>query len=519
MHDQDQPASHRVDLILPDQLSTELLAEAVAASARAGDTVLLEGALGAGKSTFARALLRAVADDAGLEVPSPTFTLVQTYDLPRLTVVHLDLYRIGDPAELDELGIDDLAAGRAAGGLVLVEWPDRAPGRFGGDMLELVLAVDPAEPGARRARLTGHGGWAGRLARMDMVGRVLERLGYGRWHRRFLQGDASARRYERLSEDGRTAILMDSAARPDPGIGAVPYSRVAHLAESVTPFVAMARALRARGISAPEIYAADLDAGVLVTEDLGREGVLDAAGRPIEARYATAVDLLSALHGMALPEVIEAGPGRPYRLPPYDHEAMLVEVSLLVDWFAPLATGAPLPPEAVERFRAVWDDLLFALDDPFGRPVWVLRDFHSPNLMWLPEREGIARVGVLDMQDAVMGPAAYDVASLVFDARVDIPDRMWRELYSRYVADRQIAEPGFDAEGFDRRFSILAAQRNTKILGIFARLALRDGKRGYLRHLPRIRTYLGHALSHPVLAALKLWYETYLPDDGGARTD
>jgi tRNA threonylcarbamoyl adenosine modification protein YjeE len=505
-HESTIPAGTAVRL--RSQAETERLAEAVAASARAGDHILLSGDLGAGKSTFARALIRAVADQSRLEVPSPTFTLVQDYDLPRLRVLHLDLYRIGDPRELDELGIDDLAPAA----LVVVEWSERAPGRFAGNVLEVSLALDPAAPQERTAWLRGEGSWTERLARLLEVREAIAAMGFGDWSRSFIQGDASSRRYERLGRDGQTAILMDAPARPDPGIGEVPYSRVAHLAESVTPFVAMATALRARGFSAPAILGADLAAGVLVTEDLGREGILDAEGRPLEDRYAAAIDLLSALHDMALPDLLEVPGARPYRLPAYDHAAMLVEVSLLLDWYVPLATGERLPQHAVTRFREIWDDLLFELDDASARPVWVLRDYHSPNLMWLPRRQGIARVGILDMQDAVMGPPAYDVASLVFDARVDIPDRMWRELYSRYVASRQIADAAFDAEAFDKRFAILAAQRNTKILGIFARLAERDGKRGYLRHIPRIRGYLAHALSHPVLGALRGWYETHLPD-------
>ncbi len=510
MHQHDPHAVRSTALRLHSESETERLAEAIAASARTGDVVLLSGDLGAGKSTFARALIRAVAGAPDLEVPSPTFTLMQGYDLPRLPVVHLDLYRITDPREIDELGIDDIAAGS----LLLVEWPERAPGRFAGDVLEVALRLDPAAPEERGVNLRGQGDWAVRLERLIEVREAIGALGFADWSRSFLQGDASSRRYERLTLGGRSLILMDSPTRPDPGIGEVPYSRVAHLAESVTPFVAMAAALRMRGFSAPEILGADLDTGVLVTEDLGSEGVLDPAGRPIEERYAAAIDLLSALHDMTLPDTLEVPGAPPYRLPAYDHAAMLVEVSLLLDWYAPLATGARLPQEAVDRFRRIWDDLLFELDDPFAGPVWVLRDYHSPNLMWLPGRDGTARVGILDMQDAVMGPPAYDVASLVFDARVDISDRMWRELYSRYVADRQISDPAFDAEGFDKRFAILAAQRNTKILGIFARLAERDGKRGYLRHIPRIRGYLDHALAHPVLAALRVWYETHLPDRG-----
>lgn len=504
----EQPAAE-LDLRLADEAATQRLAEAIGASAREGDAILLAGGLGSGKTAFARALIRAAADDPSLEVPSPTFTLVQTYEAGRLRIAHVDLYRIAGAAELEELGIDDLAGDH----LLLVEWPERAPGRFGGDRLEIRLAVDPDVPRARRIRVTGFGTWDARLRRLAAVCDSLDRLGYGHWHRRFLQGDASTRRYERVRSGNKRAILMDAPATPDPGTGPVPYSRIAHLAESVTPFVAVARELKARGFSTPDIYAADLDYGVLVIEDFGDATVLDGDGRPDIERYRAAVDVLAALHTIDLPQAAEAAPGVVHRLPRYDREAFLVEISLLVDWFAPFATGRRLSDAAVGAFRDIWDGLLFDFTDKVRHRTWVLRDYHSPNLMWLPERTGIARIGILDMQDAVVGPAAYDVASLVFDARVDVSDSMWRGLHARYVAARQVADRDFDAEGFDREFAILAAQRNTKILGIFARLNLRDGKPGYLRHIPRVSRYLDHALSHPVLAGLRLWYDTYLPSE------
>jgi aminoglycoside/choline kinase family phosphotransferase len=141
-------------------------------------------------------------------------------------------------------------------------------------------------------------------------------------------------------------------------------------------------------------------------------------------------------------------------------------------------------------------------------PTWVLRDYHSPNLLWLPDRSDIARIGVLDFQDALTGPAAYDVASLLQDARVDVPEAMEVTLLSRYVRARLHDDPDFDAAAFTRLYATLAAQRATKILGIFARLDRRDGKPQYLRHMPRIWNYLQRSLSHPTLASLRSWYTT-----------
>jgi aminoglycoside/choline kinase family phosphotransferase len=156
----------------------------------------------------------------------------------------------------------------------------------------------------------------------------------------------------------------------------------------------------------------------------------------------------------------------------------------------------------------LWRDALQpALDAP---PTWVLRDYHSPNIIWLPHREGIKRVGVIDFQDAMMGPAAYDVASLLQDARVDVPEALEIALLARYSRAR-LDEPGFDARSFTHLYALMAAQRASKILGIFARLDRRDGKPQYLRHLPRVWTYLQRALAHPALAPLAAWYRDNIP--------
>jgi len=144
-------------------------------------------------------------------------------------------------------------------------------------------------------------------------------------------------------------------------------------------------------------------------------------------------------------------------------------------------------------------------------PTWTLRDYHSPNLIWLPEREGLARIGIIDFQDCVLGHPAYDLASLGQDARVTVPDDLELKLLATYAQRRRAADPDFDMAGFVRAYSILAAQRATKIVGIFARLNQRDGKPGYLRHLPRVENYLRKSLRHPALAEIKAWSQANLP--------
>jgi aminoglycoside/choline kinase family phosphotransferase len=247
----------------------------------------------------------------------------------------------------------------------------------------------------------------------------------------------------------------------------------------------------------------------VILEDLGSELVV--AGEPpapVEERYEAAADLLAALHRLPMPELLPVEGDVTYTLPRYDLDAFLIEVELLIDWYLP-RLGVKLSGDKRDAYVELWHNALApALAAP---PVWVLRDFHSPNLLWLPQREGVARVGLLDFQDAVMGPAAYDLASLAQDARVDVPELLEIGLLSRYIRERLKDEPTFDAPAFAQIYATMAAQRASKILGIFARLDKRDGKPQYLRHMPRVWTYLQRALAHPALAPLAAWYRVNVP--------
>jgi N-acetylmuramate 1-kinase len=495
-------------VVLPDEQATLRLMVDIANALEPGDLLTLSGDLGAGKTTFARALIRYLAGDETIEVPSPTFTLMQVYELPRFPLVHADLYRLTGPAELAELGFDDLPEGA----VVVLEWPDRAAGYLPPDRLDVALTLAPKlKSEFRHARVTGYGAFAPRVDRVAGVRQFLSEAGMSDAQRSRMVGDASTRIYTRLTLGDRGAILMNSPKRPDgpPVRDGKPYSQIAHLAETVVPFVAMAKALRAEGLSTPEIYQADLEQGLLVIEDLGDERVVGGnPPAPIAERYETAVDVLLQLHDRIKPDVLPVAPHVEYRIPPYDVEALMIEVELLLDWYLP-RLGVQLPDDARAEFQALWREALQpAIEAP---PTWVLRDFHSPNLLWLAGRTDTARLGILDFQDAVLGPPAYDLASLLQDARVDVPEEMEVELLGRYVRRRRSADSEFDPAHFIRTYVALAAQRASKILGIFARLDMRDGKPIYLRHIPRVSAYLQRSLAHPSLPALNEWYNRHVP--------
>jgi len=496
------------EVLLPDLAATEQLGQRLASWFGKGSVITLSGDLGAGKTELARAIIRAFGGHRALDVPSPTFPIVISYEFPRGQVVHADLYRITGEDELDELGWDELADNA----LLLVEWADRAGERLPADRIDVALYLVPdVGPEARVAVLTGKGKALSRLARLHVAEGLIEASGFADAERVYLQGDASSRSYTRLVLPDRSAILMDSPSQPDgpPIQRGLPYSRLVHLAEDVKPFVAMDRALVAQGLSAPVIYAADLDAGLLVLEDLGRESVV--AGdppAPIRERYETAMGVLATLHTRPLPQTLHVAPRVERPLPLYDVAALLAETDLMLDWYLPWR-GVKLDGVVREEFHLLWRS---ALNPVLAEPqTWVLRDYHSPNLIWLPEREGLRRIGLIDFQDAVLGPAAYDVVSLAQDARVDVPEQLELHLVGLYAKARREADPTFDVRSFARSYAIMGAQRATKILGIFARLDRRDGKPHYLKHLPRIRRYLARCLGHQELGSLRGWYASVLP--------
>lgn len=322
--------------------------------------------------------------------------------------------------------------------------------------------------------------------RTDAIGRFLAANGWGGAKRATLAADASFRRYDRIAAGVRVAVLMDA---PPPK-------------ENVTPFVKVANHLAAMGFGAPNILAEDREQGFLLLEDLGDDTFTKvlAAGGDERALYALAVDVLIDLHRQKDAAAIPGG------LPEYDHPRLLDEAILLFDWFLPAARGRSGTVAEKRDFVAAWMGAalpgLSALP-----PTLVLRDFHVDNLMVRKDRPGVARCGLLDFQDALIGPRAYDLMSLLEDARRDIEPALVADMIERYLA----AFPDLDRQAFMDDFTILAAQRHAKVIGIFTRLCVRDGKDGYLRHIPRVWRLLERTLVHPALAPFAAWLDAICP--------
>ena len=333
-------------------------------------------------------------------------------------------------------------------------------------------------------------------ARAPAIAAFLAHAGWADAARRPLARDASFRHYDRLDLDGRRAVLMD--APPE------------H--EDVRPFMAVARHLLDLGLSAPRVLAADIPAGLLLLEDLGDTSFnRRIAETPGEERrlYEAAVDLLARLHTEPAPARLPVDAAQAFDVPDYDAGLLETEADLLPQWYLPALTGTD-DPAWLRDWRALWRPL-FPLVWP-DRPIFVLRDYHADNLMWLADRAGLARLGLLDFQDATRGHPAYDLVSLLQDARRDVPPDLEQAMIRRYLD-----ASGADEAAFRRAYKLLGAQRNAKIVGIFTRLWRRDGKPHYLALIPRVWGLLERNLDLPELADLKAWLDGAVPADARRR--
>lgn len=485
-----------ITIDLPDETATDRLGNDLSRALIKGEVLALHGDLGAGKTSLSRAIVRCLADDADLDVPSPTFTLVQSYDT-KLPVAHFDLYRVNDASELDELGLDEALET----GVALIEWPERAGDALPANTIQLAISHKGT---GRHVEISGPDEALVRIQRSLDIRAFLVRSGYSEALRKPFVGDASPRVYETfLDANGTELILMDQRFSPagPPVWKGLPYRDVAHTTNpTVHPFIAIGTALADKGFATPQIYARDLDENILVLEHLGKGAFLAGDGSPVKERYELAAQLLAKIHEAGVPQDIKAA-GIDWHVPTFDRNALMIEVSLALDWYLPYRLERE--PSEAERaeFTSAWHEQFATLNTAnYGL---LLRDYHSPNIVWRPEYEGFDRLGVLDYQDALWGPNAYDLASLAQDARVTIVPEMEAAIIEAYTRGRS---KDFDKATFTREYALMALQRSTKILGIFIRLERRDHKPYYRQHLPRIESYVRATLKHPALARLARFY-------------
>lgn len=489
---------------MTSEKDTIKLAQDIAKFVVAGDLIRLEGDLGTGKSTFARAVIRALGTKED-HIPSPTFTLMQTYDDTRIPIAHVDLYRTESPEEVADLALDPWLKH----GLLLVEWPEK-----GGDELSqtrpdflkhnpmetdngstLTITLEEVSMFERRVTFDAGESWQKRLsvllpndkyrkATPEGRERFVESLGLKGHVLQPLTQDASFRSYYRIKTPDGPRILMDA---PPP-------------IENVKPFIEIDKHLRKIGIHAPEIFEKDIEKGYLLLEDLGnttvRTGITE-KDVPLEPWYYRAVDVLAHIANSDL------GPA-----PKYSHEMLWSEVARFVDWYLPYITGCATNTADRQWFMDAWMPLFDKIMDvPKTTTLW---DFHGDNMMMLSDLpgEGIQNVGIIDFQDARVGPITYDLSMLLQDARFELSDDMERKLIERFIG---ALDCPVDYDKFMTSYNLINVQRTMKIIGGFTRLACRDGKPEYLQFMPRCWNIVDKALKDPELEPIKHFMNRVVP--------
>lgn len=323
--------------------------------------------------------------------------------------------------------------------------------------------------------------------RLSLLSSFLRQNGWDDADRVLLAADASFRHYDRLTKPNEKRVLMDA---PPP-------------MENVRPFLLVARHLEKLGYSAPHVYAADEENGFILLEDFGDATYTRLLKKGVDETelYALATDVLIDMHRLDEKACVPSG------LPPYDDKALMTEVMLFPDWFMPAMFGEETDKSVSDEYALLWEEVF-----PLTRRVpqtMVLRDYHIDNLMILEGRQGIKACGLLDFQDALHGAMTYDIMSLLEDARRDITPELFRKMQDRYITGLEAQIP--NKEDFLTSWAVLAAQRHAKVLGIFVRLCVRDGKKNYLQHLPRLWRLLERSLEHPALGKIKVWFDKNIP--------
>jgi aminoglycoside/choline kinase family phosphotransferase len=354
--------------------------------------------------------------------------------------------------------------------------------------------------------------------REQLKAAFLKEAGLSRAERRPLPADASTRSYERLVlPSGETLMLMDAPPISESPVCGPDWSQtqrqtagwnaMARLAAGrVDAFAATAAFLRSQGLSAPRIEALDAANGLAVIEDFG-EGVfarLIETGQDEPELYFAAMDAQARLHQAAPPPVLEAG-DLSWPLLTYDAVALKAGADLFVEWQPKLTPSLDVGGEARAEWDALWTEI--ATRGEAGASVFIHRDFHAENLIWLPDRVGAARVGLIDFQDALLAHPSWDLHSLLQDARRDVSPELEQAALDRYFAHR----PGLNREAFMADYAGLAALNEARILGVFARLIVRDGKPRYRQFMPRMWAHLQRNLQNPALADLKRWFDRHVP--------
>ncbi|MDB4225408.1 MAG: tRNA (adenosine(37)-N6)-threonylcarbamoyltransferase complex ATPase subunit type 1 TsaE [Alphaproteobacteria bacterium] len=470
---------------------TEALAKEVSLILQKGDFISLIGELGSGKTTLTKYIVNSVCEH-NQEVTSPTFNLSQTYPTQRCPITHYDLYRIEDYADLEEIGFNEALEE----GVVIIEWAEKFSDELPKDRLQ--IKIEDNGRNKRIIHITGYGSWEKRLKRNIHLNSFIAQCNLEVVDRNWMKGDASERSYQRIITNNNSYVVMNHNQRKN-------KQNPTKLAEGLEAFILINYHLENLGVKVPKIIKIDRKNSFLLLEDLGniQYSQIDLSGNDTFDYYLPAVESLVLIQNFYPKKSLEHD-GMKHILNSYDNNIYLEEVKLLTNWYWPYKKSTLCKANAYNEYISIWLALISKISQSSSL---TLRDFHSPNLLWVDNEKGLRRCGIIDFQDALIGHPLYDVISLTQDARIDINKELETQILNYYIELKYSESPKDLRADIMQDYYIIATQRCFKILGVFARLAMSNNSPEYLLHMPRIIGYIERNFENEILRDLKEWFE------------
>jgi len=470
---------------------TEILAKEVSLIIQKGDFISLVGPMGSGKTTLSKYIINSIGEVIQ-EVTSPTFNLSQTYPTQRSLITHYDLYRIENYTDLEEIGFKEALEE----GIVIVEWADKFSHELPKDRLE--IKIEDNGKNKRIAYIKGYGCWKKRLERNIHLNNFISGCDLKIVNKNWMKGDASERSYQRIVTEDNSYVVMNNNQRKK-------EINPTKIAENIEAFILINYYLESLGIKIPRILKIDRKNSFLLLEDLGniQYSKINLNDNHVFDYYAPAIESLVLIQNSQHKKNLKYN-GMEHVLNFYDKDIYLEEVKLLIDWYWPYKKGTLCEINVYKEYTAIWNTLLSKISQS---STLTLRDFHSPNLLWVNNENGLRRCGIIDFQDALIGHPLYDLVSLTQDARIDISRELETKILN-YYNELKYSQASKNLEiNLVQDYHIIATQRCFKILGVFARLAMSSKKPEYLLHIPRIIGYIERNFENKVLKDLKEWFE------------
>lgn len=453
-----------------------------------GDIVALIGEIGSGKTTFSKRLINELTSIHINEINSPTFNLYTIYDKNGVQVNHYDFYRVENSEDL--LEIDLIESYKS--GITIIEWADKYINALKNDYIEVHLKE---KKNHREYQVIGRGSFRQRIKNANSLEYFLDQTNLKINRQEDIKGDASKRKYHRLYTENSTLILMDSSQEKK-------IASPTKLSTSINDYIHICKYLEKINIRVPKLFYTDTENEYLIEEDFGdlQYSQVVSAGN-FKELYQPAISTLLHITRINHPHDLEVD-GMKYKIPEYDNMTYLNEIEIFIKFYWPYKKGHICSPSTQNEFMDIFNELLGKLSSDKSL---VLRDFHSPNLMFLNTEKNHRKCGVIDFQDALIGHPIYDLVSLSQDARVTITEEQENFLLEQYKVEFDYNNYNFDKSTIMDQYCILGAQRSLKILGIFARLSIIDNRNDYIGHMPRIINYIRKNMKNSNLSNLSNW--------------